>query len=207
MSFVVALFQDNTCKAYRSKDEVPAEAAMVLESPEELAKTAPKESLDKIRGSLLGEPTTVTSKSQTADEAARKLWYVLGLQAPDPLNFYSVGRQKDKLGNDKVAENGDFELIQLMFKPGVDYMADFFYKKLPKQAKQIVDILLEDGRGIWDADTMNQILVSRAGEFNTRQKIEKVISFYRSELVAKRILKRVTYLEFSGASREVPELQ
>jgi hypothetical protein len=192
MSCVIAFIDQNTCKVYANLAEVPP-GATTFSSPEELAKAAPMEALDRLRGRLLGGEV---GSSSSREEAARKLWYVLSIGA-EPKSFWEkYERRKDKLGNNKIADTSRIELIKLVYTPGKDYMADFFYKELPRQAKTIIDILHDDGRGIWTGEEAVAVVMRRGDEIKTRQGVGKILTYYMSELFAKNLIRRVSFAEF-----------
>ena len=192
MSCVIAFTDQNTCKVYSNLSEVPP-GVVSFSSPQELAKAAPMEALDRLRGKLLGGET---GPSSSREEAAQRLWYVLSIGA-EPKKFWEkYERRKDKLGNNKIADTSRIELVKLVYTPGKDYMADFFYKKLPGQAKKIIDILADDGRGIWTGEEAIAVVMLRADEIKTRQGVMRILTYYMSKLFAKNLIRRVSFAEF-----------
>jgi hypothetical protein len=109
-------------------------------------------------------------------------------------------KRKDNFGNDKISSLAPFELIKLTLVKGKSGLADVFYKKLPQQAKKIIDLLIEDGRGIWTAEQADAIVVAHEDELNTRQGGLTVWHYYRRELCMKKIIKRVSFAEFSSSN-------
>ncbi len=195
MSYVVAFIDQDTCRTYLWASQAPM-GSVVFSSPEELARSLPVRSMDSIRGQLLGEDVET---SPSRDLAATRLWYVLGLGAQFA-KFKWTERivKKDAFGNPRSADNLPTELVQLTWVRGRDHMADAFYKKLAKQEGQIVDMLVDDGRRIWTNEQAFAIIQERAAEIKTRQPLIRVWDFYRSQLYHKKILRKVSYAEFSG---------
>lgn len=190
MSYVVAFIGQDSYQLFPSREHAP-EGSVVFTSPEELAKVATASALDQIRKTLLGQSI---GKSRSADEAARRLWYLLTLDAP-PTNW-SIPKRKDFFGNQKIASTRKIELMQLIYVPGKHPMVDFHFKKLPRQARQVVQMLIDDGRGIWTGDEANAVIAARAGEVQSKQGAISIFNYYRSELFAKKILKRVSFSDF-----------
>lgn len=191
---IVAFIDQHTCKIFTTMVEVPP-GAITFSSAEELGRAVSAGTLDRIRGILLGE---TVEQSSSADQAAVRLWYVLALGLPTYTGEY-IGkwhRQKDDFGNFKIADNSRIELIQLTYRPGRDHMVDFFYKKLPPQARKIVDILVDDDRGIWTNEEANAVVLRRASEIKTKQEPSAIFTYYKAELFTKKLLKRVTFSEF-----------
>lgn len=195
MSHVIAFLDQSTCRAYRTAAEVP-EGATIFEKPEDLANALPADSMDRVRSKLLGESCT---SSPSREVAAQRLWYVLSLGANTELRMdFKYFAQKDSFGNRKFAENGRLELIHLAWVEGEDAMIDSFRRKLPKQAQQILQMLIDDGRRIWTGDQFMAVLSARKDEVKTRQKFEKIAVFYRIKMMERRILRRVTFAEFAA---------
>jgi hypothetical protein len=191
MSLVVAFIDQSTCKVFSRLSDVP-EGAIAFSSPEELARAAPLQSLDKMREQLLGARVGFSSNRE---EAARRLWYVLTLGAPGGYDANKWQRRKDGFGNNKIADVSKIELIQLCI-PSNDDMVNLFYRKLAKQAKQIVQMLVDDGRSIWTNEDANSIVLARASEVEGKQGALVVFTYYKSTLFAKKILRRVSFAEF-----------
>lgn len=197
MSYVIAIVDQNTCKTFPSASDAP-KGSVVFSSPEEMAQTIPRHSLDSLRAKILGENVPA---SPSADVAATRLWHVLSLGADFvKVDWSSAGysRRKDNFGNNKISSVSPIELIQLIWVRGKDRMADYFYGKLPKQARQIVDMLVDDGRGIWTNEQANAVILAREAEIDTRQGALVVFKYYKSKLFQFHILKRVSYVEFAS---------
>jgi hypothetical protein len=196
MSHVVAFLDQGTCRTYRSLSDVPAGAA-AFSSPTELAVAAATQDLDEVRRRLVGDE--YFGKSSSRGEAARRLWQVLSLGVT-PDDWQTFLRRKDKLGNNKIQDESRVEIIEYSYAPGKDYMRDFFYKKLPKQAKTCMDILLEDGRGIWTGEDAMALIVENQDRIETKQGARLVFKYYRPFLFQWKLLKRVTFEEFATSS-------
>jgi len=196
MSHVVAFLDQSTCRTYRSLLDVPGGAA-AFSSPAELAKACSTRDLDEMRKQLLGEE--YFGRSGSKEEAARRLWHVLSLGVL-PESWRNWPRKKDKFGNDKVQDESRVELIEYSHVPGKDHMQDFFYKKLAKQAKICMEILAEDGRGIWTNEDACAIILEHQDRMATKQGALKVFEYYRPFLFQKKLLKRVTFEEFATSA-------
>jgi hypothetical protein len=193
---VVAFLDQSTCKIYPNLSEVPEEA-VAFSSPEELAKAASTEALDAMRKALIGQDVGTSS---SREQAAQRLWYVLSLGGTPEVSWSSWDRKRvlDNLGNNKIADTSKIEVIQLTYVAGKDHMADFFFKKLPKQAKLIMSMLIEDGRGIWTNEEANAIIAKRANEIETRQDPMRIFSYYKGEFFRKKLMRRMTFAEFAA---------
>ena len=196
MSHVVAIIDQDTCRTYPDAEFVPAGAA-VFRSPEELERALPLHSMDVVRGRLLGENV---QNSPSREEAARRLWHVLSLGANFKVDWSSRGyvTRKDGFGNKKIADKSPIELVQLTWVRGRDGLIDRFYEKLPKQAKQIVDILVDDGRGLWTNEEIDAVVLARGSEIQTKQSVLLIFCYYKSKLFSRKILRRVSYADFAS---------
>ena len=195
MSHVIAIVDQSTFRACSDAGSAPP-GSTVFRSPEELAGALPLRTMDVIRGKLLGE---IVENSSSREEAARRLWLTFSAGVDFSVDWSSVGYEprKDGFGNRKIRDTSRIELIQLTWIRGKDRLIDAFYKKLPKQARQIVDMLVDDGRGIWTNEQANSVLLARGDEVETTQELRRVFSYYKSELIYKRILRKVSYVEFA----------
>jgi hypothetical protein len=194
---VVAIIDQQTCRTYPDVESVPP-GAVVFRSPEELGRALQVHSMDVIRGRLLGEPT---ENSPSREEASRRLWHVLSIGADFNRVDWSSGgytTRKDNFGNKKIADISPIELIQLIWVKGKDSIIDHFYKKLAKQARQMVDMLVDDGRGLWTNEQANAVILARGAEVETKQGVLPVFNYYKSQLFQKKILRRVSYVEFAS---------
>lgn len=171
------------------------EGSATFFSPEQMSILLDRRSMDSARKSLLGSPV----ESRDADDSARLLWETImelvpgvGSELPRKLE-----RAKDAFGNNKNIDRSPHELIGLAYVQGADSMRDFFYKKLSKQEKAIIQIFAENGRGIWTKDQADQLIMDNAGKLKTTQDPLKVYNYYRGSLLEKKFLRRVTFEEFS----------
>lgn len=187
---VFAVIDQETAKVFDSKTDVP-EGAIVFESPEELAAQLSASTLDSVRESTLGQGV---APSATAEEAATKLWEALRTRLATPIKM-NFGPKMDKLGNMKFKPSGPIELIHLCWEPGVDPTVDFFVKKLPKQAKALLDNLILDGKGVWFKERFDQLLTPLAQQLST-QEPKKLINYHRGKMTNQHILRNITYAEF-----------
>jgi hypothetical protein len=200
MLHVVAFLDQNRVATFRRAEDAPA-GSTVFSTPDELAKVLLTKTMDSIRESLLGE---AVEPSPSRDVAATRLWHVLSLGADfvkiPPSESFAYVRRKDAFGNDKTRHTGIIELIQLSWIPGNDYIVDFFFKKLPPQAKQIVKILMEDGRKIWTSEQANEVIKARGDEIKTSQTRGPlgIFDYYKSRLFEVKILKKVSYADFAS---------
>ena len=197
MSHVVAIIDQSTCRTYPDAESVPA-GAIVFRSSEELGRALQSHSMDVIRGRLLGEPT---DNSPSREEASRRLWHVLSIGADfDRVDWSSNGytTRKDNFGNKKIADVSPIELIQLVWTKGKNSIVDHFYRKLAKQARQMVDMLVDDGRRLWTNEQANAVILAREAEIETKQGALIVFNYYKSHLFQKKILRRVSYVEFAS---------
>ena len=192
MSHVVAIIDQSTFGAYRDAESAPA-GSVIFHSPEELARVLPLHSMDNIREKLLEENV---ESSSSRDEAARRLWLVLSVG----VNFdfdWSHEVRKDSFGGRKILDTSKIELIQLMWVRGKDPLVDTFYKKLPKQARQVVDMLVDDGRKVWTNEQADAVILDRGDEIETRMGASAVFHCYKPVLAARKILRRISYLDFA----------
>lgn len=199
MSHVVAIVDQDTCKVYPDAECAPP-GSVIFRSAEELESSMPSSSMDVIRGRLLGQSV---EHSPTRQDAARKLWHVLSIGAEIfKVDWSSNGytTRKDNFGNRKIADLSPIELIQLVWIRGADVMADHFYKKLPKQARQMADMLVDDGRGLWTNEQANAVVLARADEIQTKQNVLEIFNYYKSHLFQKKILRKVSYAEYTSRS-------
>ena len=194
MSHVIAFLDQETCRIYPTREMAP-EGATVFESHKELATAVPTRTLDTIRERILG---ITGDRSPSAEAAAYKLWHVLTLfnsvREIDYKKIYTL----DGFGNRKYNSTARIELIQLTYVPGADPLFDVFYKKLKGQAKQVLNMLIDDGRKIWTNEQANEIIARRADEIKTSQGALYVFNYYKSHLFQKKILRRVSYAEFAS---------
>ena len=197
MSHVIAIIDQSTCRAYPDAEAAP-EGAIIFRSPEELGRALPTHSMDVIRGKLLGE---TVEDSPSREVAATRLWHVLSIGADVPKVVWSSQgyvTRKDAFGNKKIADVSPIELIQLTWVRGRDHMVDFFYKKLPPQARQVVDMLVDDGRKLWTNEQADAVILARASEIETKMSALRIFGYYKNELFQKKILRRVKYSEFAS---------
>ncbi len=143
--------------------------------------------------------------SSDAGTAAKLLWATImelvpGMGATLPRK---LSRTTDAFGNPRNPDRSKLELICLAYVPGQDRMQDFFYKRLSKQEKAILAILVKDGRGIWTSDQMEELMVAKASELATVQDPLTVFKYYRGSLLERRFLRRVSYEEFAKKYRGV----
>ena len=199
MNYVLAFVDQETCNIYPDASAAP-KGSTIFESPEELARVLTTQDADRIRGRILG---VSIEHSPSAAAAASRLWHSLSIGAEAKVaEWHSKGyvKQKDNFGNDKNAGSGKkIELIQLIWTKGKDYLIDAFYKKSPRQARQIVDFLVADGNGIWTEDQVEAIMSSHESEMETKQGIIPVWTYYRQSLCLKKILKKVSLADFAAA--------
>lgn len=197
MSFVVAILDQNTAKTFLYEADVP-KGAMVFHSPKELSAILTNTSMDKMRERLLGE---IVEPSPSREMAGVRLWHVLAIGADfDRVDWSSGGytTRKDNFGNKKIADVSPIELIQLVWTKGKDSIVDHFYRKLAKQARQMVDMLVDDGRRLWTNEQANAVILAREAEIETKQGALIVFNYYKSHLFQKKILRRVSYVEFAS---------
>ena len=125
---------------------------------------------------------------------------MLSLGANFKVDWSSRGyvTRKDDFGNKKIADMSHIELIQLTWVRGRDGLIDRFYEKLPKQAKQIVGMLVDDGRGLWTNEEIDAVVLARATEIQTKQSVLLIFGYYKSKLFSRKILRRVSYADFAS---------
>jgi hypothetical protein len=191
---IVAFIDQSSYKICHSPQEVPP-GSVQYSSPEDLMRGLPIATIDKIIAGVLHQSTVVHSQSHFA--AANRLWYLLTLGEPTKEMSKEWSIRKDSFGNPKYMDASGIELIELCYVPGKDSMVDLFFKKLPAQAKKIYEILKDDGRGIWTNAQALELVIARGAELKTKQGPGKVFDYYRSEMFLKKILRRLTYAEFS----------
>ena len=194
MDYVVALLNQSEFGVFRHRAEVPPGSA-VFESPEELARATTKQSLDVIRGRLLGEEV---EPSLSTLEAAVRLWHVFGIGAHlKKIDWTTKVRSLTVFGTPKVAAHGQIELIAISYFPGRTHMFDVFFRTLAPQAKKIVKFLLEDGRGLWTRDQYEAVVAAREAELDSIQGWRKVLTYYQPALFSKKMIRRVSLEEFA----------
>lgn len=193
---VIAFIDGNTCQAFRTKEDAPA-GSTVFESPQELAGALTVESMDRIRGRLLGQ---IVGKSSSSEEAGKRLWYTL-LRGVD-LSLRMVTRacdippKKDGMGYRRNRAKARIEMIELCYVSGTDPMTEHFLKKLRRQGRIFFRILLDDGRKVWTAQEFKEMIDARFDEMNSHQGVVKLTDFYRCTLIGYKVLRKLTYLEF-----------
>ena len=202
MPKVVAIVDQHSCTVCRSIDEAPP-GSTTFSSPEELAASMTVQAMDSVRGKLLN---VGVEPSPSRELAAARLWKALLLDADirlkdDWYDRYSSLARKDSFGNRKWSDVTPTELLQLLYRPE-DPMKVFFYRKFPRSIKKIIDLLVEDGRGIWTLEQVNEILRKHEGEITAKKdRVFNIFRLYRSLMIVKKMLRRVKYLEFVSDHR------
>lgn len=189
---VLAFLDQGNVQVLRNLHNVP-EKATCFRSPESLSLAAPASVLDEVRENLSGMSG---HRSETDLVAARRLWYFFELSLPPETPRRK--RKVDAFGNHRVAATSPIELLQLTYVVGSDPMVDHFHDTLPNQARQIVSTLQQDGRGIWTGEEAAQVAISGLRNLESRQNPRKIFDYYRSILYTRKILKKVSYVEYSN---------
>jgi hypothetical protein len=199
MGHVVAFIDQDTCKVFHGPEDAPP-GSVIFSSPEELGKALQKQSMDSIRGRLLG---MAVDPSETRAIAAVRLWHVLSVGADACALKMRWGKDYpgtvDSFGNRRSGHHLKFELIQLTWVPGRDHMADHFYKTLAPQSRQILNMLVDDGRGIWTKDQVHEVILSRRGELTSCQNPLYLFKYYSRDYFPKHLLKKVSYADFASS--------
>lgn len=190
----IAILDQRTWRLIRPSDPEPP-GSVVFRSPAELEISLTTETMDRIRGQILRE---ITHKSESKKIAALKLWHVMTLGAEALTRKQNPGKKTDFFGNPKNYEISPIELIQLLWCPGANHMADFFQKKLPPQAKQILNMLIEDGRRIWTGDQADQVIERRESEIISKNGALWVFRYYKSRFFQQKLLGRLSYADFAN---------
>ena len=58
-------------------------------------------------------------------------------------------------------------------------------------------MLVDDGRKVWTNDQADAIILARGDEIETRMGALAVFHYYKPRLAARKILRRVSYLDFA----------
>ena len=171
--------------------------AMVFDSWEKMVRIYTPSEMDLVRGRLLYCPV---SKSKTAEEAAKLLWRTFALVLPQPGRrmLRKLPPKRDLLGNRKTEKfSNKTELLQVTYVPGQDPIQDVFYKKLARQARVMVDLLLEDGRQFFQQSEVLEIFRANADRIGTKQPIDVLWGWYCHKLVARRLVKKLGFTEYA----------
>lgn len=190
---IVAFINDSEYRTFRNPADVP-QGATSFSSAEELGRALSVQSLDRMRSALVGRQLP---PSDSRTNAANKLWYLLTVAEP-PIDLYTP-REKTTtaLGTVKCLTTAKVELIEMVWFPNCPGMADFYVRKMGGMKRQIFDMLVDDGRGIWTEQDVVKIVVDRGSELRTKQTPFMVWNIYRSEYFNKGILRRLSYLDLS----------
>lgn len=194
---VIAFFSQETCRLYSSEKEVPSGALVVFTSPTNLSKEMSIKDMDATRRKILQQDVV---KSRNKDEASLRLWSALNLMAEesreDLVNITKkLPTAQDRAGNRRAEDRTPLELIQLTYAPDEGRLVDVFYHRLCRQAKLIIDLLIEDEKGIWTAHQVQEILKKSEEEFKTRQGVEKIFRFYLHRLVGFNFVKKIKFID------------
>lgn len=198
MNHIFAFSDQSTCRAYRTKEDVP-EGSVVFESPEDMARILTIESMDRVRRRLLGHEIGLSS---SREDASRKLWETLSIGVD--LSIELIGKPARKLtisGTPRIRNNKPIELMMLTWERGKDKLLDQFKDRLPLLARQMVDFLVEDGRRIWTGPEFSKVIMDRGHEMVTRQGLDKVIKFHRMTLYNRLLIRRISFVEFAASER------
>jgi len=196
VSHVVAIIDQSTFRVCQDARSAPP-GSTVFSSPEELAQVMEIHSMDVVRGKLLGE---VVGSSSSREEAARRLWLTLSGAADlvYKIDWMSIGLYpRDIFNNKKTNQTGRIELVQLTWVRGSSPIIDHFYEKLSRRAKLLVDLLVKDGRTVWTNEQVDSIIRAREDEVARPSGIYLTLYIYKSELFHKRILRKLSYLDFA----------
>jgi hypothetical protein len=193
MGLILAFTDQSTYKLCNGELDVPA-GAITFSSPKALARAVSAKTLNEIRAKLFGEEVEYCPNRE---DAALRLW---NLMTVSPGISYNKSLQEHpakvtEFGTPKMLTTRKIELLHLML-PTSDYMTNYFYSKLEGQARQIVEMLLDDGRKVWTNAEANRVIWARADEIKGVQGASWVFSYYKSRLHHKRILRRITYEDF-----------
>ena len=59
-------------------------------------------------------------------------------------------------------------------------------------------MLVDDGRKLWTNEQADAVILARESEIKTKMSALRVFGYYKKELFAKKILRRVKYAEFAS---------
>lgn len=195
MNYVVALMDEHTCRTYRRLEDVPKSARATFVSAAGLIQEMSIVQMDAIRGKILGE---LVESSPTPEVAASRLWHAFGIGADAAEGKETYPASLDDMGNRRTQSHDEIELVQLIWEPGKDWAVDMFVKKLPPQARAMLDILVQDGRGIWTAQQMLDLMKQNEHLIKTKQGAARILKYYRPEMLQRKMLKRVSFAEFAA---------
>lgn len=162
-----------------------------------------KEGSDVDSSQIDEEVRRYVARSKSVEQAALRLWQAINVDEElfTFSTYLKVGKSKTKLGTLRSLPTGRTELMELIYEPGKDPIIDHFYERLLPQAKCIIDMLMKDGRRIWTGEELKRIVFRNRKDMHTRQDPLLILNYYRGSLINKKMLRRVTYQEFSEDPR------
>ena len=185
---ILAIDDQGVLSAHASIDDAP-KGATIFTSPSELAALGDESLLDRARAKLLGQQVAPAS---SATEAASKLWTAA--------EIVLLPRSPKKKGYvwPETKFSADVELVQLLHLPPYTGQTEAVYRKLPAQARMLMNFLIQDGRRVWNLHDATQAIFSRASEMPGTLDIREIWKYYRGKLFWLGMLKKVSCAEFIG---------
>jgi hypothetical protein len=172
----------------KETSDAPPDAIAVIESPEHLATLMSVRQMDAVSASVIlgeGDPDDFV-RSVDAEQASRRMWLLL-VGNHDQVGSIRYIRPRTKLGGFKFP---DRKLIEFLELGKVEKRA---YRKLATQGKVVLDAISVSaarGRPILTRDEVLR-LVMAADTLVTKQTIARVVDYYITVLLTKKMLVRV----------------
>lgn len=194
----IVLTRDFYCRLLR-RNEVPPEGALILHGPRDLVGMTARE-MDEARKKILC--LGFVPPSTSVDEAAEKLYNAakLGATAPFRAPKFSVRPGEAEKPRTR-ATTAPVELIELCYVPGQYAVVDAFYKKLPPQARTIMDILEGFGKKVITHEEVVDALMEQPSMRESSQSPELIYKFYRTRFFKWKLAKRLSWEEYASDPR------